>query len=38
MLDAFDDTPQSSKDAIEDEPSLEGFDEPSGKAAEDQKP
>ena len=32
----FDDTPQSSKDAIEDEPSLEGFDEPSGKAAEDQ--
>ena len=32
----FDDTPQSSKDAIENEPSLEGFDEPSGKAAEDQ--
>ena len=32
----FDDAPKSRQDAIEDEPSLEGFDEPSGKAAEDQ--
>ena len=32
----FDDTPKSRQDAIENEPSLEGFDEPSGKAAEDQ--
>lgn len=32
----FDDAPKSRQDAIEDEPSLEGFDKPSGKAAEDQ--
>lgn len=32
----FDDAPKSRQDAIEDEPGLEGFDEPSGKAAEDQ--
>lgn len=32
----FDDAPKSRQDAIEDEPSLEGFDDPSGKAAEDQ--